>query len=292
MSVLTSDDGLTWRVLARRPFDGQFPLSMTLVDGRLIVMAARRLGPESFETVVWSSDDGRAWEVWVEPEGGRHPRSFARIRDRWLMQSEYAGGIQSSLDGIDWTTDVPMHPGARSAGFVVGPAGILAPVSTEGQSGRNRTSMHFSADGSTWVETVLEDGSDVRLDRAGASETGYVAIGVVRMASGFESIAWWSRDGMEWERSVVPDDFGRSQYFAEEIISYRGGLIARVNPYDEGPPRILWSSDDRAWDYVDGGPDVIFGGTALLADGDRLLYFGRELTDPETRTLWEGIPVY
>lgn len=74
-SVLSSDDGLTWRTLARRPFDGQFPLSMTSVDRRLIVIARRYLAPESFEDVVWRSDDGRSWDIWMDPHGALHPQA-------------------------------------------------------------------------------------------------------------------------------------------------------------------------------------------------------------------------
>jgi hypothetical protein len=70
----------------------------------------------------------------------------------------------------------------------------------------------------------------------------------------------------------------------------RNGFVAAVNPYDEGPQRILWSSDGRAWQHVEGGPDELFETTGLIVDGERVLWFGSELTDPEVRTLWEATP--
>ena len=291
VSVLRSEDGLTWRTLARRPFDGQIPASMTLIDDRLIVSAWRILGPESAETVVWSSNDGKSWEVWMKPPGVPHFQNFARIGDRWLMVSGYGDGIQSSLDGIDWTTELPLHPAAEGPGFAVGPGGVIAPVTQEGESGPGRSWMYMGVDGTEWTEATFDDAANTWIGRAAASETGYVAMGLGSYQT-FPSVgrAWWSAHGETWERSVVPDDFGQSAFYPKHITSYGSGFLATVNPQEEGPQRMLWSSDGRAWQYVDGGPDVLYEGTGLVVDHRRVLLFGEELNGPDVRTLWEATP--
>lgn len=289
-SVLGSDDGLTWRTLARRPFDGQVPLSMTLVDRRLIVTAWRILGPESMEKVVWRSNDGQAWEIWMDDTF--HPESFARIDDRWLMLTEYGGGIRSSLDGTGWTTELPLHAAAEGAGLVVGPAGVLAPVTQEGENGPGRSWMYLSRDGTTWTEGAFEDAADTFMAQAAANDTGYVAIGIGSYQTApSTSRAWWSADGVVWQRSVVPDAFGRSLFYPKAIVSYGGGFLATATPEQEGPDRMLWTSDGRAWQFVEGGPDVVYEGTGLVVDDGRVLWYGYELSDLEMRTLWEATPV-
>ncbi len=289
-SVLGSDDGLTWRTLVRRPFDGQIPLSMALVGGRLIVIAWRILGPESAEQVVWRSDDGKAWEIWMD--GASHPESFARIGERWLMLTEYGGGIQSSPDGADWTTELPLHAAAEGAGLTVGPAGVLAPVTQEGQDGPGRSWMYLSLDGTEWTEGAFEDAADTFIARAAANDTGYVAIGLGSYQT-YPSIsrAWWSADGAMWQRAVVPDLFERSRFYPNQVVSYGSGFLVTATPEVEGPDRMLWTSDGRAWQFIEGGPDLLYEGTGLVVDGGRVLWYGYELTDPEVRTLWEAIPV-
>jgi hypothetical protein len=288
-SVLESDDGLTWRTLVRRPFDGQIPLSMTLVGERLIVIAWRILGPESAEKVVWRSDDGKAWEIWMD--GASHPESFARIGDRWLMLTEYGGGIQSSLDGTDWTTELPLHAAAEGAGLTVGPAGVLAPVTQEGQDGPGRSWMYLSLDGTEWTEGAFEDAADTFIAKAAANDAGYVAIGLGSYQTApSTSRAWWSADGATWQRAVVPDLFWQSRFYPNEIVSYGSGFLVTATPEVEGPDRMLWTGDGRAWDFVEGGPDLLYEGTGLVVDGGHVLWYGYELTDPEVRTLWEAVP--
>jgi hypothetical protein len=289
VSVLRSDDGLAWSTLARRPFDGQIPVSMTLVDGRLIVSAWHTLDPENAETVIWSSNDGKSWAVWMRPKGSPHFQSFARIGDRWLMVSRYGDGIQSSLDGTHWTTELPLHPAAESPGLALGPGGVLAPVTQEGENGPGRSWMYMSEDGTEWTEGTFDDAANSFIGLAAANETGYVAIGLGSYQT-FPSVgrAWWSVDGATWHRARVPSDFGSSQFYAQRITPYVDGFVAAVNPYDEGPQRMLWSSDGHGWQYIEGGPKVLYETTGLIVEGDRVLWFGFELTDPEVRTLWEA----
>ena len=286
-SVLESDDGLTWRTLARRPFGGDVAMSLTLVSGRLIVVAARSIDVESFRTYVWSSDDGESWDLWVESIGGRHPRYFARIGERWLMQSQLEGGIQSSSDGIEWTTDVPMDGDTQGVGFVVGPGGVLASVTTQGHA--DRTSMFLSKDGKTWTETALADGADVRIDRTAANERGYLALGVLRTTGGVATTGWWSTDGRTWERSQVPREFEDSYAFADHIVTYGDGFIASVQPDHEGPPRLMWSEEGRAWTYLPEGLEVRLGDTSLLVDGRRLLLYGLEFATHGHEAVWDAV---
>jgi hypothetical protein len=291
VSVLRSEDGLAWRTAARRPFDGQNPLSMALVDGRLIVTAWRNVDPESIEPFVWTSTDGMAWEVWFEPQGLPISTNVARIDGRWLYSSRYADGLQSSLDGTHWTTELLLHPAADSPGFAVGPGGVLAPVTQEGENGPGRSWMYLTNDGIEWTESDFDDAADTWIQRVAANDSGYVAIGwgSYQRAPSVGRV-WWSPDGATWERARVPSDFGRSQYFAQRITPFRDGFVAAVNPSEEGPQRLLWSGDGRDWSYVDGGPKELFETTGLIIDGDRVLWFGFELTDPEVRTLWEAVP--
>jgi hypothetical protein len=292
VSILRSEDGLTWRTFARRPFGGQIPQSMTLVDGRLIVIAWRVLGPESAEPVVWTSTDGKAWDIWFEPEGLPVSVSVARVGGRWLLGSGWGAGIQCSSDGKHWTTALPLHPAAEGAGLAVGPGGVLAPVTQEGENGPGRSWMYLSKDGMEWTESAFEDAADTRIWRAAANHEGYVAIGWGSYQTA-PSVgrAWWSADGTTWQRSVVPDDFGASLFHPKEIIRYGTGFLATLTPREEGPDRMLWTSDGREWQYIEGGPDVLYEGTGLVTDDRRVLWFGYELTDTEVRTLWEATPV-
>jgi hypothetical protein len=291
VSVLTSEDGLAWRTLARRPFDGQLPASMTLVDGRLIVSAWHTLGPESAETVIWSSNDGKSWAIWMQPTGSPHFQSFTRMGDRWLMVSRYGDGIRSSLDGTHWTTELPLHAAAESPGFAVGPAGVLAPVTQEGENGPGRSWMYLSVDGIEWAETDFDDAADTWVQRAAASDAGYVAFGISGWQTGpGASRAWWSDDGETWDRSLLPSDFSDSTYYLKDLIRFSEGFLATVNPEEEGPQRMLWSGDGRGWEFVEGGPDVLYEGTGLVVDAGRVLWFGEELSGPDVRTLWEATP--
>jgi hypothetical protein len=295
-SVLSSDDGLDWRTLARRPFDGQNPISMMVVDDRLIAVAWRDLGPERFEPVVWWCKDGKTWDIWLDPHGDFIPdafsTSFARVGDRWLMATEYGGGIRSSEDGAHWQTDVPLHGAAETAGFAVGPQGVLLPVTKEGENGPGQAWMYYTKDGTTWIEGEFDDAADTWIQPAAADQHRYVAFGVHPYSSpGGGSRGWWSDNGLDWELAQVPDDFGRQYFHAREITPYKGGFVATFLAQEEGPQRMLWSSDGRSWSYVDGGPQALYEGTGLIVDEDRVLWFGFELTDPEVRTLWVATPV-
>jgi hypothetical protein len=290
VSVLRSEDGVTWGTLARRPFDGQLPRSMTLVDGRLIVIAFRSLGPERAEAVVWWSKDGKAWAVWIDSPRIPHPEAFARFGDRWLLQSEFGGGIQSSRDGAEWTTDVALHAAVEGAGFAIGPAGVLAPITQEGENGPGRSWLLLSADGVEWKEVPFQDDTWIQL--TAGNDTGYVAFGVtpysqVPIAA---SRAWWSADGEHWDRAVVPDEFGASASYVRQIVSYDGGFLAAANAREEGPARMLWSEDGQRWAYVDDDPEVPSESTGLTVDGSRVLWFGYEFLDSDVRVLWEATP--
>jgi hypothetical protein len=151
--------------------------------------------------------------------------------------------------------------------------------------------MYHSLDGTEWTEGAFDDGADTLIVRVAANDAGYVAMGLGSYQT-FPSIgrAWWSADGGTWERAGVPSDFDTSRFFAQRITPYRDGFVAAVNPYDEGPQRMLWSGDGGAWQYVDGGPKELYETTGLIVDGRRVLWFGFELTDPEVRTLWEATP--
>jgi hypothetical protein len=264
---------------------------MALVDGRLIVTAWRNVGPENIEPFVWTSRDAKAWKVWFKPQGLPISVGMARIGDRWLLSSRYGDGIQSSLDGTQWTTELPLHPASDSPGLVIGPAGVLAAVTQEGENGPGRSWMYLSEDGVEWTESDFDDAADTWIQRVAANDRGYVAIGLGSYQTA-PSVgrAWWSADGATWKRARVPSDFGTSQFFAQRITPYRDGFVAALNPYDEGPQRMLWSADGRSWDYVDGGPKELFETTGLIVEGDRVFWFGFELTDPEVRTLWEAVP--
>lgn len=288
VSVLRSEDGVTWGTLARRPFEAQLPWSMTLVDGRLIVIAFRRLGPESAEAVVWWSKDGKTWSVWIDSPRILHPEAFARFGGRWLVQSEYGGGIQSSRDGAEWTTDVSLHAAAEGAGFAIGPAGILAPITQEGENGPGRSWMLLSADGVDWKEVPFQDDTWIQL--TAGNDAGYVAFGVTPYSQApiAASRAWWSADGEHWNRAVLPDEFGASASYVRQIVSYDGGFLAAADAIEEGPARMLWSEDGWRWAYVDDDPDVPSESTGLTVDGSRVLWFGYESIDSEVRVLWEA----
>ena len=79
-------------------------------------------------------------------------------------------------------------------------------------------------------------------------------------------------------------------YYPKELVPYGDGFVIAVNPDEEGPQRMLWSSNGRAWEHVEGGPDVLYEGTGLVEDNGRILWFGYELIGPEVRTLWEATP--
>jgi hypothetical protein len=129
-----------------------------------------------------------------------------------------------------------------------------------------------------------------------AGPDGYVAVGLARdggaapvMGVG-DGAAWWSADGLTWERTLLDEGARPSTAFRAHDRWLIGGVIYRgVDLVNDRPIGAIWTStdgrtwtrveDDAAFDiggYVDTMEDPGAGGVAAFAwDGETIVAVGR-----------------
>ena len=294
-SILASAEGLSWTILAANPFDGQGAASITCVADRFLVVSFRTINPEWSKPHLWTSLDGRRWSVWAKwPEIG-WPRSIMKFRDRWLEVDDYKQDLLGSADGRNWTTAIDFGLGDGTQ-LVQGPAGVLVGASREsgedmqGNAVQSEAWSHVTTNGSDWTRATIATLDGVTLDRVGANDHGYVALGRGRWTTApFVAAAWWSPDGRDWTAAELPAPIRSEGWFVDQLEVYQGGFLATAQPPSEGPPRFLWSANGRVWSLLDGGPDVPLGSTSLIIDSPRILLFGQEdARTPDVPVVWEG----
>ena len=296
-SVLASADGLTWKVLVADPFDGQGAASIAYVADRYLVVGFRNISPEWSEPHLWTSLDGRRWSVWAKWPDIGGPRSILKFRDRWLEVDDYKQDLLGSPDGRNWATAIDFGLGSGTQ-LVKGPAGALVGASREagedmqGNAVQSEAWSHITTNGSDWTQATIATLGGVTLDRVGANDSGYVALGRGRWTTApFVAAAWWSPDGRDWTAAELPAQIQSEEWFVDQLEVYQGGFLATAQPPSEGPPRFLWSVNGRTWAVLDGGPDAPLGSTSLIIDSERILLFGQEdARTPDVSVVWEGRP--
>jgi hypothetical protein len=102
-SVATSDDGISWRTVAREPFDNRSAHGLSLVGDRLVVFADRSIDdPDGFDRDVWWSADGSTWRRWDSiSDGAAVPTLLGKLDRRWVAVDDDSAVLISD-DGEAW----------------------------------------------------------------------------------------------------------------------------------------------------------------------------------------------
>jgi hypothetical protein len=241
--------------------------------------------PQSQQGAVpaWVSGDGRTWAPLPgDPFGQVTTIVAAPIADGVVVLATGTDGTGlawRSTDGLTWTPIAA--PGQRNLdpGYVAGSdSGVI--VAVEGQP----AAVEWSVDGASWQTVSMPGGSHARVTGVAVSGDRFVAVGHV-FAVPDEPIAWWSSDGITWNRAQVESRPG------EAFVAVQGaadGLVAQSQTIDLVPGSAThWASADRGrtW-WIDtiplgtiqgqegsGNPNGMYAG-----DGSRLL--GYAITAP------------
>lgn len=140
----------------------------------------------------------------------------------------------------------------------------------------------------TWGGTVIdrppEGFTSERLIAVTGSELGFVAVGVAEAVGLERGQAWFSADGIEWERtgpenvldgvSLIDVAAGPGGFFA------LGDDIAAGRPADRPGPVLLRSPDGRTWERLPGVPGVPPGYASAIGGGPKG-YVAVGYTDPD-----------
>ena len=249
--VWRSSDGYRWDEAALPGRDYASVVDVEMADGGLVAVGNRRPpGQESFEGVVWASDDGWEWRELrafsAEHAVDAFPTSdgYAIVTARATPEGPGPSTIWRSSDGSEWRsaelpaagTDVGVLASART------PTGAWIVAGRERGSGTD--SLWRSDDGTTWEPARASA-------RPGWGYAGLVPVpsGVVLAESRPEArgtMFWHSADGREWTKVTTIDD---------GIVAISGGphgVAALTRPADSSygrdyPVSLLRSEEGFKW---------------------------------------------
>jgi hypothetical protein len=250
--VWHSSDGYGWGEAALPGRDHASVVDVELADGGLVAVGNRRPpGQESFEGVVWASDDGREWRelhVFAEVQAVdafSTAEGYVVVTVEATTKGPGPFTIWRSIDGSEWyPAEVrDAGPWVEFLGSARTATDAWVLVGRERESGIDR--MWRSEDAMTWEPIASEL-------RAPSSFAGLVEVpsGVLRADVRHRDRGTGIRhsvDGREWTTAVVIDD---------GIVAISGGplgVAALTRPTDRSdygrdyPVSLLRSEDGLRW---------------------------------------------
>lgn len=285
--ILSSEDGVGWSVLSRPAAPEDVLGDLTWVDGRFIAIVFRWDDPESPISRAWTSADAIEWRPWFDL--GKHgpvPRSFAKVDGRWVATT-MGTQIMTSDDGERWVPGLDNR--FEISRPIVGPGGLVIPADGNEVAGRGPSqSMLWTPDGLDWARTMLDDGKIADVVTMAADKQGYVALGWARpLLHAFESAAWWSVDGRDWQRASLPEPVIDGLRSSMAAVPFAGGFVAISQADAPVPPDVLWSPDGQTWLALDRGPTAAISQPRPLVVGNRILVYAQP-PDAADWVLWEA----
>jgi hypothetical protein len=217
---------------------------------------------------VWTSDDGRGWErADIDPadrDVSETVNAVTRV-DNTVLAVGRVGGEGSSnaavwkADGDTWTMSSPTAMGGKhdqwAFDVTAGAGGILV-AGGESIWGEIRPRLWFSRDGQSWSSVDGGPGGPVdatgeeSIQAVSAFGQGFVAVGWRDIAGEQDGIAWYSPDGLTWERVETPTMWGPGRQNVQSVAVVGSALVAGgfvVDATGQGRPVVWHSTDGRSW---------------------------------------------
>jgi hypothetical protein len=277
--IWRSTDGRHWERVLRTSADQRLHAITAGGPGFVAVGAA------GTQAAVWTSKDGVTWRPVVDSALDRGWMQTIVATDSGLVAF---GGradtdsrvIWTSPDGIEWlaatnASGLRVARGlqavtawdGRALAFVGASDYTMSPVEVWSTTGR-----------AEWEHVAtLPGGDQLSVSRAAGGPQGWVALGV--RGSGSTPVAWYSADGVTWERAVTGPDVSTS------VIGVDAGFIATgsvgsLNDETCGDQRDFhghtWTSaDGRTWQRMAVSKDFEWAAVSeLLVVGRNLVGIG------------------
>lgn len=228
------------------------------------------------QAAVWQSEDGRGWERndldSTQSGNSEEMRAVTRTDDGLLATGSAGLGEESDAvlwrssgePGAEWSQIAPaeMVSNHEVWGFdvAVGDGGIVV-AGGERAWGDVRPRMWHSSNGEDWQ--VVDGGDDGPFQESGQESVtdvtafgeGFVAVGWERIDGEQNGLAWYSPDGVSWERLDAPELGGDSRQALLSVAAVDGAVVAGGYAADEtgqGQP-VVWRSDDgQSWSEPSG----------------------------------------
>jgi hypothetical protein len=251
-AVWLSDDGRNWKAL---PYQDSFLNScMTRVatDGRHIVATGSRgRGPcwQRRHPVMWTSDDGRTWELIHE---GPLPEFIVATSDGFVGARTVADAPQflQSIDGRYW--HVLTEAGELGTGLVSDVAVSLDGLTVVGVGANGSAVIHRRAAGG-WERAPGQPFPGMHgrsVPTVTATPSGWVVVGTsAEPAYSYDPGAWTSEDGVHW--TLVPAESSPRGADAEigDVAWTGDGLVAigTVSGEHGTQPAVWFSTDGTSW---------------------------------------------
>jgi hypothetical protein len=203
--------------------------------------------------------------------------------------------VWTSVDAVHWVRqDDSPFKGGSILDTAVGPAGVVAVGYVSGAG--PDAAVWFTKTGSDWRKTSLpgDTSKDDRAFAVTATGAGFVAVGWTGFVDGYpiegreprpwegDAAAWYSADGLVWQRAGVEGN-GKDAALMEDVVSSDHGLVATGYLHiGTEPPPAAWTSDDGihwrvAVDYPNPRPESfkpavpISWVSAFFSDGHRMV---------------------
>lgn len=347
---LSAWTGVSWARVGNLPKGVELSTLAAWEDGYLLVGADRPDRANRQQGGLWYSTDLSTWSRMVTTGGPDDATSLTMLlalpAQLVALGTEQPaaciGSVAStcdlpriiawtSADGVEWD-ELTLSSGLGTgtvADIAAGPDQALA----VGDQGWDSPSIWRSTDGLQWTAEILSGDTfaDAHLFGVTAFAGGWVVTGMTGgkelvccdatwMVDETQPAAWWSADGLAWQRAEVTG--GASEWGARlgDVFAGPGGLVAvdEGTPVDivepegssvqkpqvsPGPPRVWTSTDGTAWTPVTVDPETAFrpiasdgmailgrsthGGLAISADGTTWRALDAEGNAPGSKTPME-----
>ena len=196
--------------------------------------------------VVWSSEDGAIWEQLATP-------------DRFAVGSSRFFPLGLSGDG---------HGGLVMVGNTFDHNKVVGGVAWHSADGRTWEPESLSTDPAQVLGVADQDGMVVALGQVFTNPS--VVAGENR--SDIANVAWYSGDGVTWNRTTLPDSDG---YLPRTISAWKRGFTVVALLSDQTSSSSAWTSKDgRTWDKAPSDLDG-FDASSMVGFGDRIVAVGK-----------------
>ncbi len=215
-----------------------------------------------FDGAVWTSTDATDWARVEDPDG------------------------LFSGPGISTAFDAAVTDGTTAWAFGVDQGNMV-----------DALAVWTTGDGSNWQRVeITGDGistsQDLVVADAALSPMGMVVVGSEFGDAGRFPAAWFSPDGIVWER-VDPLVAGEGELMSVAAMDHGFVVVGNSREDHTTRPLILLSGDGRSWSQDTGGPAVVEGAaglTTVAAHQDVLIVGGQIIYFDDSRDLvmWSG----
>ena len=248
---------------------------------------------ETWEAVIWTSRDGRSWELIPDLDsfGKAGLRAIAATEDGLLMAAGYEVlPVESDPDGATFVTEARLWRSENGVDWtrVAAPEGEVHDIAawrggwvTVGRRD-DEAIVATSEDGATWATHIIGPGAAERVavDASGTIVVSGCVVTSEAVAGGCEGGLATSADGEIWRQERV-------EGFVRGIASGPEGGFVAVGVTDGGST--AWASvDGIAWESRTYEGSSEEGFTAISVDGNGLVAAEAPLDARETGRIWHS----